>query len=123
MTRFIGQQLHPWIQVSCQEWRASQVLERVCKHAHESNWKNRILVLDSMGAVKNLLIEYGKLTTEDVLPHADTYIGQGVHKDQNNVQMFTCLSHSLTEEAKEGSNFYCPAIGLVPKTLQMGVVP
>ena len=51
--------------------------------------------------VRSLLTEYGRLTATDVQNHAETYIGTGGWPDQNSAQMFTCLSHSLTEEAKE----------------------
>ena len=78
-----------------------QFLERVCKHVDKFNWKNIILVPDSTGANRNLLTEYGQLTSADVQAHAETYVGRGVHKDHNSAQMFTCLTHSLTEEAKE----------------------
>jgi hypothetical protein len=35
-----------------------------------------------------------------VQTHDETYFGTGGCPDQNSVQMFTCLSHSLTEKAK-----------------------
>ena len=76
-------------------------LERVCERAYKSNWKNIILVPDSNGVVRNLLTEYGRLTATDIRNHAETFIATGGRPDQNSAQMFTCLSHSLTEEAKD----------------------
>ena len=76
-------------------------LERVREHAKESNWKNILLIPDTSGKMHNLLTGYGQLTSAEVRLHAETYVGKGGRKDQNSAQMFTCLSHSLTEEAKE----------------------
>ena len=76
-------------------------LERVREHAKESNWKNILLVPDSSGKMHNLLTGYRQLTSAKVRLHAETHVGKGGCEDKNSAQMFTCLSHSLTKEAKE----------------------
>lgn len=76
-------------------------LEQVREHAEESNWKNILIVQDTSGRKHNLLTGYGQLTSAEIQLHAESYVGKGGCQDQNSAQMFTCLSHSLTEEAKE----------------------
>ena len=76
-------------------------LEGIRGHTKESNQKYILLVPDASGNNHNLLTRYGQLTFVNVQAYAETYVGMGGRKEQNSTQMFTCLSHSLTEEAKE----------------------
>ena len=60
-----GQPLYNW-NLSVKSEGLLRFFERVCEHVDESNWKNIILVPDSTGTVRNLLTEYGKLTSADL---------------------------------------------------------
>jgi hypothetical protein len=48
----------------------------------------------------NMIDEYGSLTYDDIHTHALTYNGLNVRYAQNSIQIFNCLSGSLTEAGK-----------------------
>jgi hypothetical protein len=47
-----------------------------------------------------LITHYGQLTLQDVQNHVDAYIQLQTRQAQNAVQMFKCISNSLTEDAR-----------------------
>ena len=59
---------------------------------------NILLIPDSKGITKNLIIEYGCLTTDDIKAHANTYLNQRNRQAQNNQMMMHCLLVSLTKK-------------------------
>ena len=77
--------------------------ELLMQHATEAGWHagdgNILSIPDSNGTIRNLITNYGQLTLENVQAHVDMYIQQQNHHAQNSVQMFKCISSSITEAA------------------------
>jgi hypothetical protein len=71
-------------------------LENVRKKAVSFNWMNTITIMVN-GSPSSLVDEYGVITMADVLTHAQIYNGQHVRDAQNSLQIYNCLSASLTE--------------------------
>ena len=68
--------------------------------AIQVNWQMTLSFM--IGAVQfNLIEHYGSVTIAQVLMHANTYIGQNSRHAQNSMQIYACLSQSLTDEAKD----------------------
>jgi hypothetical protein len=71
-------------------------LENVRKKAVSFNWM-RTFNIPVNGHTLSLIDSYGAITMPDVRQQALTYIGQHVRHAQNLLQIFNCLSASLTE--------------------------
>jgi hypothetical protein len=71
-------------------------LENVRKKSVSFNWMMTLNV-NVNGQTLNLIDHYGAITLPDVRTHALTYNGQHVRNAQNSLQIFNCLSASLTE--------------------------
>jgi hypothetical protein len=71
-------------------------LENVRKKAVSFNWM-RTFDIPVNGQTLSLIDSYGAITMPDVRQQALTYIGQHVRHTQNLLQIFNCLSASLTE--------------------------
>jgi hypothetical protein len=71
-------------------------LENVRKKAVSFNWMMTFAV-NVNGQVRSLIDDYGSITMEEVRNHALTYNGQHVRHTQNSLQIFNCLSATLTE--------------------------
>jgi len=78
--------------------------ELLTQRATEAGWHsgtgNILTIPDSNGIQRNLITNYGQLTLQDVQNHVDSYIQLQTRKAQNAVQMFKCISSSLTEDAR-----------------------
>ena len=74
-------------------------LESFKQRAIESNWWNT-LNIEVEGTRYNLVDHYGMLTYDNVYRKALMYYGTQTRDAQNSVQIFTCLTNSLTQEAK-----------------------
>ena len=75
-------------------------LEQVSERARTANWTGIVTVLDDNAVARNLVTEYGMVSLANVRAHALLYIGQPLRNAQNSFQLYTCLSQSLTEDAK-----------------------
>ena len=60
---------------------------------------NIIIVPDSTGTPRNLIMEYGRLTVEDIEANIQKKIGKQTRQAQNSVQLFHFLTNSMTEAA------------------------
>ena len=60
---------------------------------------NIIMIADSTGTPRNLVTEYGRLTVEDIETNIQQLIRQQTRQSQNSVQLFHCLTKSMTEAA------------------------
>ena len=47
-----------------------------------------------------LLMEYGRVTTQDLTQNVNTYIATQTRKAQNSYQMYLCITNSLTEDGR-----------------------
>jgi len=63
-----------------------------------------ILDIPTPDGLRNLLSHYGSISVQQVRDHASTYIGQTAgaqgRKAQNSQMLYTCLSRSITFEAR-----------------------
>jgi hypothetical protein len=75
-------------------------LTTVQERAAVSNWSDVLTIPDANGMPRDLLLQYGQLTIEDIRMHATTYVGQPVRMAQNSASLFQCISASITEDAK-----------------------
>lgn len=73
-------------------------LENLRRRAVSSNWMPT-LTINRNGEGHNLIDDYGALSYEDVMTHVQTYIGQQNRNAQNSMQIYECVSSSLTEAA------------------------
>ena len=68
--------------------------------AIQVNWQMTLSFM--IGAVQfNLIEHYGSITMAQVLTHAQTYLATNTRHAQNSMQIYACLSQSLTDEAKD----------------------
>jgi hypothetical protein len=74
-------------------------LESLCQHAVMFNWMTNFNIQINT-CTYNLNNNHGTLTYDDVLQHDISYNGLNVHHAQNSIQIFNCLSGSLTEAGR-----------------------
>ena len=74
-------------------------LESLRQRSIESNWW-MTLTINRNNVAYNLIDHYGVLSYQDVRDRAMMYHGQHTRDAQNSMQIFTCLSNTLTQEAK-----------------------
>ena len=74
-------------------------LENVKQRAESFNWMST-LTIPKNGQQLNLIADYGALSLQDVLDHAQSYIGQHLRNAQNSFQIYNCLISSLTDAGK-----------------------
>ena len=74
-------------------------LESTRQRAVAFNWMMMLSIQKNHRAY-NMIDEYGSLTYDDILQHALTYNGLNVRHAQNSIQVFNCLSSSLTEAGR-----------------------
>ena len=79
--------------------RLKLFLESFRQRAIESNWWQTLQV-NRDGMNYNLVDHYGVLTYEEVRQRVQMYQGTNTRNAQNAIQIFTCLSNSLTPDAK-----------------------
>ena len=60
---------------------------------------NIIMIVDSNKTQRNLITEYGRLIEEDIKANIQKSIGLQTRQSQNSVQLFHCLTNSMTEAA------------------------
>jgi hypothetical protein len=78
-------------------------MERVQKSGWKVTGANVIDVpeTDDPGApTRNVITEYGQLSVERIRAYCTTYIHQNTRQAQNNIQMYHCISSSLTKEGR-----------------------
>jgi hypothetical protein len=77
-------------------------LHELSTRAIVANWGEIISQIpDANGTPRNLIKDYGILSIQNIQAHALTYIAAGNRNAQNNMQMYLCLTTSLTDEAKK----------------------
>jgi hypothetical protein len=74
-------------------------IQALSNRARAANWETTLTVPVD-GKPHNLVKHYGSVTLENVKTHALTYVGKSNRNAQNSVQIYMCLSESLTDEAK-----------------------
>lgn len=74
-------------------------IQALSDKARNLNWQ-MTLVFMVRGAMYDLIRQYGSVTLNDVRQHALTYMGSQTRNAQNSNQIYTCLSETLTPEAK-----------------------
>ena len=79
--------------------------EKLHERAEKSGWLapggNVLDIPDDDNVPRNLITEYGRLTMENVDDHVQTFFGNQSRQAQNDIQVFHCLSSSLTQEATD----------------------
>ena len=82
----------------------SAFCEKLVERAEKSGWNltggNVIDIPDGDNVDRNVINEYGRLTMEEIRTHALTYIAGQTRQAQNNMQMYYCISSSLTKEGQ-----------------------
>ena len=74
-------------------------IQAMLDKASDVNW-TATLNIQVGNAHFDLIRQYGSVSLEDVRQHALTYVGQNTRNAQNSSQIYTCLTESLTTEAK-----------------------
>lgn len=78
--------------------------EKLLERAEKSGWNlagsNVINIPDSNQQNRNLIEEYGRLTTDEIRAHAETYVALETRQSQNNMQLYYCISSSLSKEGQ-----------------------
>ena len=73
----------------------------MAERAKQSGWTetgaNIITIPNSSGTPRNLITEYERLTVEYIEKNIQQFIGQQTRQAQNSVQLFHCLTKSMTE--------------------------
>ena len=55
-----------------------------------------INIPNATGVMKNTITQYGELTMTEIDAHVATYINTNIHQTQNDYQMLTFLTKSIT---------------------------
>jgi hypothetical protein len=75
--------------------------EQLMKRAENQGWDlaggNILNIPDSTNTNRNLIKKYGQLTTDNILTHAQGYIFAENRASQNNMQMYNCITNSLSK--------------------------
>ena len=58
---------------------------------------NIIMINDSGGTPRNIITEHGRLTVDNIDANVQNFIGQQTRQAQNSVQLFHCLTKSMSE--------------------------
>jgi len=89
-------------------------LEELKIRAHQAKWNDPIIFLIPTGTNatpnnKNLLTEYGQITTDQCTQHTRGYITGSTRQTQNNHQLYVCLNRTLdaTFKSKAHSDKGC----------------
>lgn len=73
--------------------------------AKQSGWTDGtgdiVMIPDAQGVKRNIITEFGRLSTAEIRAHSQGYVISETRKAQNSMQMYLCLSNSLTKEAQE----------------------
>ena len=76
--------------------------EKLAERENKSGWmesgENIMMIPDSMGKLRKLINEYGRLVVENIEENTQKCIRQQTRQSHNSVQLFRCLTNS-TEEA------------------------
>ena len=85
--------------------QVNQFIEDLRDRAVNSGWTagqgNIIEVPDTKGSRRNIILQYGQLSKENIRSHVATYLGQDIsRRSQNAQQMYYCLMASLCEAGK-----------------------
>jgi hypothetical protein len=75
-------------------------LQQIIERGAVSNWGGILNIPDSNGVLRRLTLEYNMLTLADVQAHSATYMPLANRNAQNSSQLYTCLTHSLTEDTQ-----------------------
>ena len=77
--------------------------EKLAERAKQSMWMevgaNVIMITGSEGTPRNVITEYVRLAMEKNEANIQNSIGQSCCQAQNSVQLFHCLTNSMTEAA------------------------
>ena len=74
----------------------NKLAERVKQSGCMEAGSNIIVNNDSSGTPRNFITEYGRLTVEYIEANMQNFIGQQTFQAQNSVQIFQCLTNSMT---------------------------
>ena len=78
------------------------VLDAIEEKAVSTGWLDTVLKIHlENGEHMDLLTQYGQLTMEQVKHHVGTYIDKNVRAAQDSMMMYSCLSNSMTQEARK----------------------
>jgi hypothetical protein len=75
-------------------------LETLSERATYAGWDNILGIPDATGNTRNLIIEYGQLSLEEIRAFGTTYAATQTRQAQNAVNLHACLANSLSEEAR-----------------------
>jgi len=90
------------VDIDCTADNLQMVLAAVEERAVVFGWLDTILNIDQgNGEFKDLLTQYGEITLAQVRDHASSYIQQSVRAAQDSMMLFSCLTNSLTQEARK----------------------
>ncbi len=76
----------------------SRFVDNLNSRAIEQGWNN-LLAVPHGGTTMNVLRNYGSITYNSVLAHAQSYAFQDVRLAQNSTNIFNCLEATLTNDA------------------------
>jgi len=84
-------------------------LDAIARRSRECGWEI-FTIANAAGDAKNLLTEYGDLTTTEVMTHATAVLGGApvTRAAQEEAQLFVCINNSLTQGAIDVLNLQEP---------------
>jgi hypothetical protein len=75
-------------------------VDQVRQRAKIYNWEGILQVPDSNGTPQNIITHYGKLSIDNCIDYATTYINTETRSSQDSIMLFQFLRNSLTDEAR-----------------------
>lgn len=90
------------VDIDCTPDNLNIVLAAIEARAVEYGWLDTILnIYDEHGTSKDLLTQYGEITMSQIKDHVSTYHNKKGRAAQDSMMLFTCITNSLTQQARK----------------------
>jgi hypothetical protein len=83
-----------------EEGKLRVFIDQINQRGKIYGWKHIFDVPDSTGTVYNIVTHYGKLSIDDCIAHAMTYVNTQTRQAQDAAMLFQFLHNSITDKAK-----------------------
>ena len=90
------------LDIDCTTDNLNITLAALEERAVQQGWLDTVLnVVNKDGHYKDLLTQYGEITLGEIKAHVLTYIREKGRAAQDSMMLFTCITNSLTQEARK----------------------
>jgi hypothetical protein len=83
-----------------EEGKLRVFIDQIRQRGKIYGWGHILDVPDSTGTIYNITTHYGKLSIDECIAHALTYVNTPTRQAQDAAMLFQCLHNSITDKAK-----------------------